>query len=150
MGVRLVETERDFEGDQDGNGLAVRACDWLAAPGAHGIGGGFIEAQTGALDNAGICDAPIHGDDRFNQYNSRIFCFARFVGIGWIGHVEASGETHTVHTRPKNTAAGAAAFAGTQAPTRTGTYARAVPMPERIARTGCQGIAETRKTGCNL
>jgi hypothetical protein len=87
----LVETEVDFELDARGNRTAVGAEGGFAAPGAHGLHGGVVKTEAGALDDAGFGNAAIHSDNGVDENYARIFCFASFFRVRRVGHIEAAG-----------------------------------------------------------
>lgn len=64
--LSLVETEVDFERDDDGHWLAVGTEGRLAAPGLQGLNGVVIEAKSRAFDHAEIGELAFEVHDSFD------------------------------------------------------------------------------------
>jgi len=85
----LEEAENDFNVDAAIHGFAVGAYRGTHLPVSHGRHGLFFQAESGALENPRVENAPVRCDDHVKQHASLVLGLARLVRVIGIRAVDA-------------------------------------------------------------
>src|SRR5579863_7006100 len=111
----LEQSERNFDGDDNGNGFAAGTIGGLEAPLLHGFDRFFFQAKSRALHDLNFRGAAVRSDHRLKNDSALVLCFAGLLGIFRVGAIDAGRIADAASPGMIGPAAGTAAGARAQA-----------------------------------